>query len=88
MQLLCRCKRPHKSNVALTDVSFYLSKLSLVKFKTMIKHLFCTFYCYLALNQNMVGQFLKSQKYFILNIIQLPRGLKITDKFGTTTLPL
>ena len=36
------------------------------------------FYCYFTLNQNMVVQSSKITKlYFILNIIQLPRGLSV-----------
>ena len=70
MQVLCLLrKRPHESNVALTDVWFYLSNLSSVNHKFLVLFRFKSKYgCPKSSNITKL--------YFILNIM-LPRGLKI-----------
>ena len=85
MQVLCPYyirKRPHESNVALTDVRCYLSSLSSCSesiLKQLIKHLFHTFLLLFRF-KSKYGCPISSKitkLYFILNTIQLPKGLKI-----------
>ena len=73
MSLLC--KRPHESNVALTNVWFHLSVSNLSSVNRFQNNWLSIYFIHFYYGCPISSKITKL--YFILNIIQLPTGLKI-----------